>query len=115
MTTYLTTAPSPLSQKPVPFRPADIPTLFRKLHRYNLTKGELCVILNLRPSNTAGLYVCVGEVTERFTDDEQQEILDIVAEVLGSTPAPAEAVPAANGAHPEADADPVKSIEDAAT
>ena len=104
---YLTAAPAPLSQDPLPFRSTDIPTLVEKMHGYRLTKGELIMIINLRPSTMAQLWACIEEVEERFTEEKQQEMLDIIAQVLGSFPAGEDA--------DAADANPVASIEGMAT
>jgi len=112
--TYLSTDPAPLSQKPAPFTSADIPTLLEKLRGYSLTKGELLMIINLRPFTLPQLHPCVDEVDDRFTEQQQREILGIVAQVLGSFPLAEEALPPADGTGDGADADPVPSIENTA-
>ena len=105
---YLTASPTPLSQTPTPFTSADIPVLVGKLHDYSLTKGELIMILNMRPSTLAQLWACIGEFEERFTETQQQDILNVIGEVLGSFP-PSEA------AADMADTDPIESVEDTAS
>lgn len=49
----------------------------------DLVKGEVLMILNLRPGSTAVLSTIVEDMEERFSEDEQVAILDIIAEVLG--------------------------------
>jgi len=51
--------------------------------RSDLAKGELFAILNLRPGSTAVLSTTIEDMEERFTEDEQNRIVDIIAEVLG--------------------------------
>ena len=62
-------------------------------------------ILNLRPSSSALLSTAIEDMEERFTEEEQQKIVDIIAEVLGRDEHPAEG----NGAGDDDDAMP--SIE----
>ena len=57
-----------------------------QLQPYDITKGEMIMILNLRPINAAVLCTCVEDMAERFTDDQQIEMLNIIAEVLGQFP-----------------------------
>jgi len=49
----------------------------------DLAKGEVLMILNLRPSSNAVLNTVIEDMEERFSEDEQNAILDIIAEVLG--------------------------------
>lgn len=48
------------------------------------------MILNLRPASVAALNTVVEEMTERFDETQQEEIVNIIAEVLGSFPQEAE-------------------------
>ncbi len=98
MVTELRRAPGPLSQQPLPYGPEAIPALVEKLRKYDLTKGELLTIANLRPAAASELIVCIDEIELRFTVDQQYEILDIIGQVLGRFP-------------PEPDADAVPSVE----
>jgi hypothetical protein len=70
------------------YSPAAFSLLFEKLREANLpselTKGELLSILNIRPSSTALLSTAIEDMEERFDDDNQNKIVDIIAEVLGS-------------------------------
>ena len=60
--------------------------LVERLRGFDLAKGELIMILNMRPQTPAHLHACIEEVEGRLNEDEQSQILDIVAEVLGSFP-----------------------------
>ena len=39
--------------------------------------------MNLRPTNSAVLSTAIEDMEERFTEDEQNRIVDIIVEVLG--------------------------------
>ncbi|UNI19844.1 hypothetical protein JDV02_005991 [Purpureocillium takamizusanense] len=80
---YLRTAPGPLSQEPTTYTPASISQLLERLRPFDLSKGEVVMILNLRPASVIGLNTVVEEMSERFTEDQQQEMVDIIADVLG--------------------------------
>ena len=57
--------------------------LFTRLTPYNLTMGELLSLLNHRPQESVNLEPLIEEVDVRFTAEQKDEILQIVAEVLG--------------------------------
>ncbi len=59
----------------------------------------MVMIVNLRPATVAALNTCIQEIGERYDDSQQQEILDIVADVLGQFP-PKPDSPADGGAEP---------------
>ena len=48
-----------------------------------LYKNEVLMILNLRPQDLGLLDCVVEECDERFNQEEQMEILNIIREVLG--------------------------------
>ena len=88
---YLEAFPSPLSQKDAatgtgpPFDAAEaIPRLVRRLRAYHLAKGELVMILNLRPTNVPTLNAVLEDMEDRFTPEQQEDIVAGVAEVLGA-------------------------------
>ncbi|ERS96324.1 hypothetical protein HMPREF1624_07234 [Sporothrix schenckii ATCC 58251] len=83
---YFRSPPGPLSQQPVTYSPEAVTTVVERLHRYDLAKGELLMVLNMRPQTPAQLHACIEEVEGRLTEEQQSEILDIVAEVLGQFP-----------------------------
>lgn len=60
------------------------------------------MILNLRPASVAALNTVIEEMPERFDENQQEEMVNIIAEVLGSFPQEAgeeeDAEEAANGA-----------------
>ncbi len=110
---YFQTAPGPLSQVPAAYEPADIRPLMEKLRPYRLAKGELIMIVNLRPATHAALYACIDEAQERFSEDQQQDILDIIAQSLGQLP-PKPQAPDGGKVNDAADPDPEQSVESAA-
>lgn len=57
------------------------------------------MILNLRPNNVVLLNAIIEEMSERFTEKQQEELVGIITEVLGDFPPPAEEE--ANGADGE--------------
>ncbi|KAJ4306941.1 hypothetical protein N0V88_000314 [Collariella sp. IMI 366227] len=86
---YLHEKPSPLEKQEETknYSPAAISKLLEKLREANLpselTKGELLSVLNLRPSSSALLSTAIEDMEERFSEDEQNKIVDIIGEVLG--------------------------------
>ena len=80
---------NPLSQKPTTYSPKAIPLLMDRLRPYDLSKGELVMILNLRPASVPALNTVVEDMEDRFPYEQQEEIVNIVAEVLGAFPEPA--------------------------
>ncbi|KAH6621078.1 RNA polymerase Rpb4-domain-containing protein [Chaetomium sp. MPI-SDFR-AT-0129] len=124
--TYLSTKPSPLAQQETTqaYSGAAIAQLLEKLRAAGLpselTKGELLSILNVRPSSTALLSTAIEDMEERFGDDEQNTIVEIIGEVLGvdePTEGEAEAGAGEVDAEGEMDAEgevdpvPVRSVE----
>ncbi|KAI9158642.1 Calcitonin peptide-receptor component protein [Paramyrothecium foliicola] len=97
---YLKTEPSPLSQDPPTYTPDCVPQLLERLRPYDLAKGEVVMILNLRPVSVAALNTMVEDMGERYTEEQQEEMVNIVGEVLGY-PVPA----AAEGDEAAADGD----------
>ncbi|KAH6604883.1 hypothetical protein Trco_006590 [Trichoderma cornu-damae] len=91
---YLQSYPNPLSQKPSAYDPGCISRLLERLSPYELSKGEVVMILNLRPASVAALNTIIEEMGERFSDEQQEEMVTIVLEVLGQFK---ESGPNANG------------------
>ncbi|CAI0643602.1 unnamed protein product [Colletotrichum noveboracense] len=87
---YLRTPPNPLCQDPITYHPECISQLLERLQPYDLAKGEVVMLLNLRPASVAALNTVIEEMAERFDDAQQEEIVNIIAEVLGSFPREAE-------------------------
>ncbi|KAI9846666.1 MAG: hypothetical protein M1837_003721 [Sclerophora amabilis] len=79
---YLHRRPSPLASTNT-YDTNTIRNLFTALQPFDLTKAELLMIINLRPSNLTILDTIIEEMDERFTEAEQEEILRLVGEVLG--------------------------------
>lgn len=77
---------NPLSQKPSTYKPAAIPALMERLRPYGLSKGELVMVLNLRPASVPALNTVVEDMEERFPYEQQEEIVGVIAEVLGAFP-----------------------------
>lgn len=80
-----------MSQKPIPYTDESIPSLLERLRPYDLSKGEVVMILNLRPASVAALNTIVEDMPERLTDDQQEELVGIIAEVLGQFDPPPDA------------------------
>ncbi|GAA6032497.1 hypothetical protein JCM8097_004787 [Rhodosporidiobolus ruineniae] len=59
--------------------------LLDQLEELDLTKAERLQLVNLMPSNTVELHVCIEEISERFpTDEEQQHLLSLIKTHLSS-------------------------------
>ncbi|KAJ4125472.1 hypothetical protein NW768_009091 [Fusarium equiseti] len=84
---YLRTNPGPLSQEPLPYTEGCISKLLERLRPYNLAKGEVVMIINLRPASVAALNTVVEDMSERFDEEQQEAMVNIIAEVLGQFPA----------------------------
>ncbi|KAF4461123.1 Calcitonin gene-peptide-receptor component [Fusarium albosuccineum] len=95
---YFRIHPSPLSQNPLPYTEGCITQLLERLRPYNLAKGEVIMILNLRPASVAALNTVVEEMYERFNEEQQEAMVNIIAEVLGQFPVPEEAAEDGAGA-----------------
>jgi hypothetical protein len=80
---YFNEAPSPLASKPFPYNENTIKTLIERLRPYSFAKAELLMIMNLRPTNAGNLNTVVEEMEDRFSDEQQEEIVAIIGEVLG--------------------------------
>jgi len=85
---YFEEAPSPLStdkqKKPIPYHDETVRVLMQKLRKFELTKAEILMIMNLRPTKPESLNTIVEEFETRFeSEEEQQEMVDLIAEALG--------------------------------
>lgn len=89
---YLRTFPNPLHETdpdcPETYDPSQytdeaIQDITARLKPYGLTKGEVLMIINLRPENRPILSVVIEEIESRLTDEQQGEILAIIKDVLG--------------------------------
>ncbi|KAM0457662.1 hypothetical protein ACHAPV_006556 [Trichoderma viride] len=101
---YLQSYPNPLSQKPSAYTPNCISKLLERLSPYELSKGEVVMILNLRPASVAALNTVIEEMAERFNDEQQEEMVNIILEVLGQFEASANANGNADDAAEDANA-----------
>lgn len=84
---YFEKPPSPLGSKPLPYNKDTIRTLLERLRPYDLTKAEIIMIMNNRPMSPAVLNILIQEFDDRFYEDVdgiRDDILNIVAEVLGT-------------------------------
>lgn len=88
------------NQDPKPFPPyrslnyesANVTALVKQLKPYTNTTGnpaglyknEVLMMINLRPTELMVLDIIVEELDERFTPEQQEEIVDIVRNFLGS-------------------------------
>ncbi|KAG5998114.1 hypothetical protein E4U52_001715 [Claviceps spartinae] len=87
---YLRTEPNPLSQQPLTYTPDCIAQLLEKLRPYELSKGEVVMVLNLRPASVASLNTIIEDMSERFSEEQQEDMVNIVAQVLGRFDVPEE-------------------------
>ncbi|KAH6656838.1 RNA polymerase Rpb4-domain-containing protein [Truncatella angustata] len=83
---YFETHPGPLSQKPSTYDEQSITKLLEKLRPYDITKGEMIMILNVRPTNPVALNTVIEDMEVRFGETEQENISAGIAEVLGQFP-----------------------------
>lgn len=68
------------------YKPAVFDKLLKRLEPYDLSKGEMLMLFNLRPPSIAVLNVIIEDMGGRFTDEEHEDILNGIAEVLGQRP-----------------------------
>jgi len=103
--------PSPLAKQTETgaYNPDSIALLFERFKQENFksefAKGEILGILNIRPSSTAVLSTVVEDMEERFTENEQAKIVEIIAEVLGHDDPSEEGLEEADDAGKEGDVD----------
>lgn len=83
MLVYLRSRLSPLGQEPTTYRPECIAQLLERLRPYDLSKGEVVMLLNHRPASVVALNTLVEDLAERFTDEQQADMVAIIARVLG--------------------------------
>lgn len=87
LTDYLSPPPASRSRIPryqtPPYSDAALRALVTGLQPYKLTKSEVLMIVNLRPENLGLLDCVVEECDERFSSEQQDEIVKIIGDVLG--------------------------------
>jgi hypothetical protein len=97
---YLIEAPSPLGSHPFPYNENTIRLLLEKLREFKLTKAEIIMIMNLRPTKPENLNTIIEEMEYRFPEEAQQEkIVSLIAEVLGTPDGKAEKQAMTNSAN----------------
>jgi hypothetical protein len=72
-----------LSQKPSAYNADSIGKLLQRLRDYEITKGEMIMMINLRPTSKANLNTVIEDLEDRFNEVEQEDIVNGVVEVLG--------------------------------
>lgn len=82
MTDYLEAAPSPLKD----YNENTIHDLIKALEPFDLEEAELLMILNVRPASIPELDVVVEEAESRFSNNQMEEMIDIIADILGKAP-----------------------------
>ncbi|KAH8670441.1 RNA polymerase Rpb4-domain-containing protein [Tricladium varicosporioides] len=87
---YLGEAPSPLGSDPFPYNERTISNLLKALRSWDITKGEMIMILNLRPTKPENLHVVVQQIEDRFSEEDQNRILKAISNVLGQPDGEAE-------------------------
>ncbi|GAA5968458.1 hypothetical protein JCM8115_006395 [Rhodotorula mucilaginosa] len=63
---------------------AAVAQLLDGLDDYDLTKSERLQIVNLAPTTLVELHVCIEDLAERFSDDRQEALLELVRSHLSS-------------------------------
>lgn len=61
-------------------------SLVERLRPYGLSKGEMIMALNLRPTTPAALSAIVEEMESRLDEDQRAAVVDIIVDVLGQFP-----------------------------
>lgn len=69
----------------------------QRLRPYDLAKGELIMIFNLRPASVVVLNTILEDMIDRFNEDQQNEMINIISDVLGRFPPPEETDPTQSG------------------
>ena len=113
---YFHEAPSPLASDPLPYDEKTVYRLMERLRPYDLTKAEMLMIMNIRPTRADVLNAIVEELETRFDQTQQNEITEIVIEVLGQPDGEAERqalVDSAESARKEHDGHPVEGSDGA--
>ncbi|KAL5612089.1 hypothetical protein BROUX41_000363 [Berkeleyomyces rouxiae] len=82
--TYLDTHPNPL-QSPVTYDAGTIGSLVEGLRPYDLTKAEMVMILNIKPTSLPLLSAVVEDMENRFTAEQGEQMLEVILEVMGPT------------------------------
>lgn len=72
-----------MTQTPLPFSQERIATLLERLRPFDLSKGEVLMIINIRPRSFMALNGIIDEMPERLTDEQQLEVVEIIGDVLG--------------------------------
>lgn len=57
--------------------------MLERLRPYELSKGEIVMLLNLRPAAVAALNTIIEDMPDRFTDNQQEELITIITDILG--------------------------------
>jgi len=116
--THLETFPGPMSEQPNLYSPETIALLLERLAPYDLTKGEIFMILNIRPTAPSAFSPIIENwcthcsmppedrqpCDDRFNTPEIQEALvKIVTEVLGKFDDPPDAAEGEDESHEQRD------------
>ncbi|CAP70775.1 uncharacterized protein PODANS_3_8370 [Podospora anserina S mat+] len=111
---YLETKPYPLhdQKEKQHYSQATLELLCEKLAEKfpDITKAEGLAIFDVRPTNIPVLAIIVESLEDRYTEEEQQQLVDLVIEVLGQDDPEPEEEEGEEGAE---DGDAVQSVETA--
>ncbi|TVY54055.1 DNA-directed RNA polymerase III subunit rpc9 [Lachnellula suecica] len=108
---YFKEPPSPLAYDKLPYNDDTITNLLKELRSWEITKGEVIMMLNLRPTKLENLNTIIQEMEERFTEEEQNAILAAIVKVLGRPDGEFEREKMEENAH----ADKVRDMEEQKT
>jgi len=59
-----------------------VATFLKAVQKFNLTKSEKLVLLNLRPTTEVEIQLIITESEDRLTEEEIQELLTVIEETL---------------------------------
>ena len=85
-----------MSEQPNRYSPESIALLLERLSPFDLTKGEIFMILNMRPTSPSAFNPIIDgwEKTRFQRKEDQLALIEIVGEVLGKFPGPPDGVAA---------------------
>lgn len=60
---------------------SDVQNTVKQLNQFELTKMEKLTLINLRPTNSAGLTCVIEEAEERLSEEQDTQIIDILSKL----------------------------------
>lgn len=81
-----------------PQTPEGIASFVRAVESFDLEKAEILQLVNCAPRTLPVLFNCIEECDQRLSDEQMDELLELVAQNLGSEPMPEAEAPEAEAA-----------------